>query len=95
MLLFQCSVKEQLKQEILEQKDRQLQELCISVTRQCSGRFMLVMITWIASQSQLSNEHEDLNAIEVYENVLQRVAKQFYDSKFDIAKLSHIRKIQL
>ena len=45
----------------------------------------------ILTSLKLSIEHEDLNAIrEVYENVLRESGQQFYDSKFDIAKLSHI-----
>ena len=77
LLYFNAVSKERLKQEILEQKDR---------IRAFRHDYLNIL-----TSLKLSIEHEDLNAIrEVYENVLRESGQQFYNSKFDIAKLSHI-----
>ena len=96
MLVFQCSVQRTIEtRDSRAKKDRQLQELATysqHVEMLYGGDSCLS--SWLPeyfNQSQLSIEHEDLNAIrEVYENVLRESGQQFYDSKFDIAKLSHI-----
>ena len=95
LLYFNAVSKERLKQEILEQKDRQLQELATysQHVEMLYGEIRAFRHDYlnILTSLKLSIEHEDLNAIrEVYENVLRESGQQFYDSKFDIAKLSHI-----
>jgi len=95
LLYFNAVSKERLKQEILEQKDRQLQELATysQHVEMLYGEIRAFRHDYlnILTSLKLSIEHEDLNAIrEVYENVLRESGQQFYNSKFDIAKLSHI-----
>ena len=95
LLYFNAVSKERLKQEILEQKDRQLQELATysQHVEMLYGEIRAFRHDYlnILTSLKLSIEHEDLNAIrEVYENVLRESGQQFYDSKFDIAKLSYI-----
>ena len=95
LLYFNTVSKERLKQEILEQKDRQLQELATysQHVEMLYGEIRAFRHDYlnILTSLKLSIEHEDLNAIrEVYENVLRESGQQFYNSKFDIAKLSHI-----
>ena len=95
LLYFNEVSKERLKQEILEQKDRQLQELATysQHVEMLYGEIRAFRHDYlnILTSLKLSIEHEDLNGIrEVYENVLRESGQQFYDSKFDIAKLSHI-----
>jgi len=95
LLYFNAVSKERLKQEILEQKDRQLQELATysQHVEMLYGEIRAFRHDYlnILTSLKLSIEHEDLKGIrEVYENVLRESGQQFYDSKFDIAKLSHI-----
>ena len=95
LLYFNAVSKERLKQEILEQKDRQLQELATysQHVEMLYGEIRAFRHDYlnILTSLKLSIEHEDLKGVrEVYENVLRESGQQFYDSKFDIAKLSHI-----
>ena len=94
-LVFQCSVQRTIETRDSEQKDRQLQELATysQHVEMLYGEIRAFRHDYlnILTSLKLSIEHEDLNAIrEVYENVLRESGQQFYNSKFDIAKLSHI-----
>ena len=76
LLYFNAVSKERLKQEILEQKDRQLRELATysQHVEMLYGEIRAFRHDYlnILTSLKLSIEHEDLNAIrEVYENVLR------------------------
>lgn len=97
MLLYLNAIsKEKLEKEIIKQKDTQLYELSSyshhieSLYEEIRG-FRHDYIN-ILTSLKLGIDNQDINAVKtVYNDVLRDSAKQFYDSKFDIAKLSNIK----
>ena len=97
MLLYLNAVsKEKLEKEIIEQKDTQLNELSIyshhveSLYEEIRS-FRHDYIN-ILTSLKLGIDNQDIEAIKtVYNGVLRDSGNQFYDSKFDIAKLSNIK----
>ena len=97
MLLYLNAIsKEKLEKEIIEQKDTQLNELSIyshhveSLYEEIRS-FRHDYIN-ILTSLKLGIDNQDIEAIKtVYNGVLRDSANQFYDSKFDIAKLSNIK----
>ena len=88
--------KEKLEKEIIDQKDTQLNELSIyshhveSLYEEIRS-FRHDYIN-ILTSLKLGIDNQDIEAIKtVYNGVLRDSANQFYDSKFDIAKLSNIK----
>ena len=99
MLLYLNAIsKEKLEKEIIDQKDTQLNELSIyshhveSLYEEIRS-FRHDYIN-ILTSLKLGIDNQDIEAIKtVYNGVLRDSANQFYDSKFDIAKLSNIKSI--
>ena len=106
MLLYLNAIsKEKLEKEIIKQKDTQLYELSSyshhveSFMRKLEvfGLIVSMAASIALSQSILTSlklgiDNQDIDAVKtVYNDVLRDSAKQFYDSKFDIAKLSNIK----
>ena len=97
MLLYLNAIsKEKLEKEIIDQKDTQLNELSIyshhveSLYEEIRS-FRHDYIN-ILTSLKLGIDNQDIEAIKtVYNGVLRDSANQFYDSKFDIAKLSNIK----
>lgn len=97
MLLYLNAIsKEKLEKEIIKQKNTQLYELSSyshhieSLYEEIRG-FRHDYIN-ILTSLKLGIDNQDINAVKtVYNDVLRDSAKQFYDSKFDIAKLSNIK----
>ena len=97
MLLYLNAIsKEKLEKEIIDQKDTQLNELAIyshhveSLYEEIRS-FRHDYIN-ILTSLKLGIDNQDIEAIKtVYNGVLRDSANQFYDSKFDIAKLSNIK----
>ena len=97
MLLYLNAIsKEKLEKEIIKQKDTQLYELSSyshhveSLYEEIRG-FRHDYIN-ILTSLKLGIDNQDIDAVKtVYNDVLKDSAKQFYDSKFDIAKLSNIK----
>jgi len=97
MLLYLNAVsKEKLEKEIIEQKDTQLNELSsyshhVESLYEEFRNFRHDYIN-ILTSLKLGIDNQDIEAIKtVYNGVLRDSANQFYDSKFDIAKLSNIK----
>ena len=97
MLLYLNAIsKEKLEKEIIDQKDTQLNELSIyshhveSLYEEIRS-FRHDYIN-ILTSLKLGIDNQDIEAIKtVYNGVLRDSGTQFYDSKFDIAKLSNIK----
>ena len=97
MLLYLNAIsKEKLEKEIIDQKDTQLNELSIyshhveSLYEEIRS-FRHDYIN-ILTSLKLGIDNQDIEAIKtVYSGVLRDSGNQFYDSKFDIAKLSNIK----
>ena len=97
MLLYLNAIsKEKLEKEIIDQKDTQLNELSIyshhveSLYEEIRS-FRHDYIN-ILTSLKLGIDTQDIEAIKtVYSGVLRDSGNQFYDSKFDIAKLSNIK----
>ena len=97
MLLYLNAIsKEKLEKEIIDQKDTQLNELSIyshhveSLYEEIRS-FRHDYIN-ILTSLKLGIDNQDIEAIKtVYNGVLRDSGNQFYDSKFDIAKLSNIK----
>ena len=97
MLLYLNAIsKEKLEKKIIDQKDTQLNELSIyshhveSLYEEIRS-FRHDYIN-ILTSLKLGIDNQDIEAIKtVYNGVLRDSANQFYDSKFDIAKLSNIK----
>ena len=97
MLLYLNAIsKEKLEKEIIDQKDTQLNELSIyshhveSLYEEIRS-FRHDYIN-ILTSLKIGIDNQDIEAIKtVYNGVLRDSANQFYDSKFDIAKLSNIK----
>lgn len=97
MLLYLNAVsKEKLEKEIIEQKDTQLNELS-SYSHHVESLYEEIRnfrhdYINILTSLKLGIDNQDIEAIKtVYNGVLRDSANQFYDSKFDIAKLSNIK----
>lgn len=97
MLLYLNAVsKEKLEKEIIEQKDTQLNELS-SYSHHVESLYEEIRnfrhdYNNILTSLKLGIDNQDIEAIKtVYNGVLRDSANQFYDSKFDIAKLSNIK----
>ena len=97
MLLYLNAVsKEKLEKEIIEQKDTQLNELS-SYSHHVESLYDEIRsfrhdYINILTSLKLGIDNQDIEAIKtVYNGVLRDSANQFYDSKFDIAKLSNIK----
>lgn len=97
MLLYLNAVsKEKLEKEIIEQKDTQLNELS-SYSHHVESLYEEIRnfrhdYINILTSLKLGIDNQDIEAIKtVYNGVLRDNANQFYDSKFDIAKLSNIK----
>ena len=96
LLYLNAISKEKLEKEIIKQKDTQLYELSSyshhveSLYEEIRG-FRHDYIN-ILTSLKLGIDNQDIDAVKtVYNDVLRDSAKQFYDSKFDIAKLSNIK----
>lgn len=97
MLLYLNAIsKEKLEKEIIEQKDTQLNELS-SYSHHVESLYEEIRsfrhdYINILTSLKLGIDNQDIEAIKtVYNGVLRDSANQFYDSKFDIAKLSNIK----
>lgn len=97
MLLYLNAVsKEKLEKEIIEQKDTQLNELS-SYSHHVESLYDEIRsfrhdYINILTSLKLGIDTQDIEAIKtVYNGVLRDSGNQFYDSKFDIAKLSNIK----
>lgn len=97
MLLYLNAVsKEKLEKEIIDQKDTQLNELSI-YSHQVESLYEEIRsfrhdYINILTSLKLGIDNQDIEAIKtVYNGVLRDSGTQFYDSKFDIAKLSNIK----
>ena len=97
MLLYLNAIsKEKLEKEIIDQKDTQLNELSI-YSHQVESLYEEIRsfrhdYINILTSLKLGIDNQDIEAIKtVYNGVLRDSANQFYDSKFDIAKLSNIK----
>ncbi len=97
MLLYLNAIsKEKLEKEIIDQKDTQLNELSIyshhvELLYEEIRSFRHDYIN-ILTSLKLGIDNQDIEAIKtVYNGVLRDSGNQFYDSKFDIAKLSNIK----
>ena len=96
LLYLNAISKEKLEKEIIKQKDTQLYELSSyshhveSLYEEIRG-FRHDYIN-ILTSLKLGIDTQDIEAIKtVYNGVLRDSGNQFYDSKFDIAKLSNIK----
>lgn len=96
LLYLNAISKEKLEKEIIDQKDTQLNELSIyshhveSLYEEIRS-FRHDYIN-ILTSLKLGIDNQDIEAIKtVYNGVLRDSGNQFYDSKFDIAKLSNIK----
>ena len=96
LLYLNAISKEKLEKEIIDQKDTQLNELSIyshhveSLYEEIRS-FRHDYIN-ILTSLKLGIDNQDIEAIKtVYNGVLRDSGTQFYDSKFDIAKLSNIK----
>lgn len=97
MLLYLNAIsKEKLEKEIIDQKDTQLNELSI-YSHQVESLYEEIRsfrhdYINILTSLKLGIDNQDIEAIKtVYNGVLRDSGTQFYDSKFDIAKLSNIK----
>ena len=97
MLLYLNAIsKEKLEKEIIEQKDTQLNELS-SYSHHVESLYEEIRsfrhdYINILTSLKLGIDNQDIEAIKtVYSGVLRDSGNQFYDSKFDIAKLSNIK----
>ena len=97
MLLYLNAIsKEKLEKEIIEQKDTQLNELS-SYSHHVESLYEEIRsfrhdYINILTSLKLGIDTQDIEAIKtVYNGVLRDSGNQFYDSKFDIAKLSNIK----
>ena len=97
MLLYLNAIsKEKLEKEIIDQKDTQLSELS-SYSHHVESLYEEIRsfrhdYINILTSLKLGIDNQDIEAIKtVYNGVLRDSANQFYDSKFDIAKLSNIK----
>ena len=97
MLLYLNAIsKEKLEKEIIDQKDTQLNELS-SYSHHVESLYEEIRsfrhdYINILTSLKLGIDNQDIEAIKtVYNGVLRDSANQFYDSKFDIAKLSNIK----
>ena len=97
MLLYLNAIsKEKLEKEIIEQKDTQLNELS-SYSHHVESLYEEIRsfrhdYINILTSLKLGIDNQDIEAIKtVYNGVLRDSGTQFYDSKFDIAKLSNIK----
>ena len=97
MLLYLNAIsKEKLEKEIIKQKDTQLYELS-SYSHHVESLYEEIRnfrhdYINILTSLKLGIDNQDIEAIKtVYNGVLRDSANQFYDSKFDIAKLSNIK----
>ena len=97
MLLYLNAIsKEKLEKEIIEQKDTQLNELS-SYSHHVESLYEEIRSFHhdyinILTSLKLGIDTQDIEAIKtVYNGVLRDSGNQFYDSKFDIAKLSNIK----
>ena len=96
LLYLNAISKEKLEKEIIEQKDTQLNELS-SYSHHVESLYEEIRsfrhdYINILTSLKLGIDNQDIEAIKtVYNGVLRDSANQFYDSKFDIAKLSNIK----
>ena len=97
MLLYLNAIsKEKLEKEIIDQKDTQLNELS-SYSHHVESLYEEIRsfrhdYINILTSLKLGIDNQDIEAIKtVYNGVLRDSGTQFYDSKFDIAKLSNIK----
>lgn len=96
LLYLNAISKEKLEKEIIEQKDTQLNELS-SYSHHVESLYEEIRsfrhdYINILTSLKLGIDTQDIEAIKtVYNGVLRDSGNQFYDSKFDIAKLSNIK----
>ena len=96
LLYLNAVSKEKLEKEIIDQKDTQLNELS-SYSHHVESLYEEIRsfrhdYINILTSLKLGIDNQDIEAIKtVYNGVLRDSANQFYDSKFDIAKLSNIK----
>ena len=96
LLYLNAVSKEKLEKEIIDQKDTQLNELSI-YSHQVESLYEEIRsfrhdYINILTSLKLGIDNQDIEAIKtVYNGVLRDSGTQFYDSKFDIAKLSNIK----
>ena len=96
LLYLNAVSKEKLEKEIIDQKDTQLNELS-SYSHHVESLYEEIRsfrhdYINILTSLKLGIDNQDIEAIKtVYNGVLRDSGTQFYDSKFDIAKLSNIK----
>lgn len=96
LLYLNAVSKEKLEKEIIDQKDTQLNELS-SYSHHVESLYEEIRsfrhdYINILTSLKLGIDTQDIEAIKtVYNGVLRDSGNQFYDSKFDIAKLSNIK----